>query len=575
MTSPDRSGTTIGDYRLDSLLGRGGMGEVYRAFDVRRSRVVALKVLPPEFGHHPELRERFDRESRLAARLEHPHIVPIHDWGQIGDTLFLDMRLIRGRTFGDLLRSERVDIGRSLGILAQIASALDAAHAVGLVHRDVKPDNILIGDGDFAYLLDFGIAQAADNTRLTQTGGVVGSIAYMAPERFEDGPVGPSVDVYALACVLVECLTGRPPFGGSDIPTVMRGHLLESPPRTGTVFDPVIARGLAKAGADRYPSCAELVFAAQAAIARPTPPYAHVSPAPPTVPQFSTTFPRAVPAPPNLLLHDPGLHRTRRRRARVAVATLALVAVLAVGGYLIANRHGEAAQAGTSPSAVTAGSETAGTQTVTCQYPTAAATGIRSVGPPDAAQPRTGSGALHLSMSTGDIDVRLDRALAPCNVAAVETLANAKFLDYQGCSRLSGYILVCSAGGAGPNSPDIQAEFDGPGWTSPNEPPTGLPVAEGKIDSLGRQQVTYPRGAMLITNPGAQEGTDVANGSSSYFFVVKPIITAPLYTMVGEVTSGMTMLDRIVRDGFEPARPGANFGMPNTMPNVVSAVVTS
>jgi serine/threonine protein kinase len=267
----DRVGTMFGRYELRSLLGAGGMGEVYRAYDTVKDRTVAVKLLRPEFATDVSFQQRFRRESKLAARLQEPHVIPVHDWGEINGVPFIEMRLVEGRSLGEILRSEgRLDPSRATSIVAQVASALDAAHATGLVHRDVKPDNVLLTASDFAYLVDFGIAHIGGETGLTSAGSAIGSFAYMAPERFK-GTTGPTADVYSLACLLYECLTGQTPFPPGEVAQVMGAHLLTPPPRPGmtrsglAAFDDVIARGMAKRPEQRFPSAGELARAAAAA----------------------------------------------------------------------------------------------------------------------------------------------------------------------------------------------------------------------------------------------------------------------------------------------------------------------
>src|SRR6476659_3068892 len=165
----------------------------------------------------PNYQERFRRESRVAARLEEPHVIPVHDFGDIDGVLYIDMRLVEGGSLKDELKANGpLDPSRAVSIIAQVASALDAAHADGLVHRDVKPENVLLTRDRFAYLVDFGIARAGGDPSVTGSGSVIGSCAYMAAERFAGGRVGPQADVYSLTCVLYECLTGRPPFEGAE-----------------------------------------------------------------------------------------------------------------------------------------------------------------------------------------------------------------------------------------------------------------------------------------------------------------------------------------------------------------------
>ena len=211
-------GELFGPYRLEELIGRGGMGEVYRAHDTVRDRVVALKILPTAMAVNPRFEARFRRESQLVARLSAPHIVPIHDFGEIDGRLFLDMRLVRGVDLATVLESGPLAPPRAVEMISQVASALDAAHADGLVHRDIKPSNVLyVGDprerrpgadhSDFVYLVDFGIARnLEEGTSLTATGHAVGTLGYMAPERFSGEPSDRRIDVYALACTLYEAL---------------------------------------------------------------------------------------------------------------------------------------------------------------------------------------------------------------------------------------------------------------------------------------------------------------------------------------------------------------------------------
>jgi serine/threonine protein kinase len=278
----------FGRYRLIEQIGRGGMGEVWRAHDTVTERIVALKVLPTQFADDAVFQERFRREARSAAALDEPHVVPIHDFGEINGRLFVTMRLIKGRDLHNLLKSDGpIDPARAVGIIDQVASALHAAHQVNLVHRDVKPSNILVADDDFAYLIDFGIARAAGQTGLTSTSTVIGTWAYMAPERVTAGQTDARADVYALACVLYECLTGSQPFGGGSLEQQIGGHIALPPPRASdrraevpAELDAVITKGMAKNPDDRYVTTREMARAATAALAGvPTGPDA----VPPTV----------------------------------------------------------------------------------------------------------------------------------------------------------------------------------------------------------------------------------------------------------------------------------------------------
>lgn len=266
--------TVFGRYRLHELLGQGGMGEVYRAFDTETNRMVALKVLPHHLLADKIFRERFLREANAAAGLTDPHVVPIHGFGEIEDRLYLDMRLVEGIDLHDMLRERGAfDPERAVNIVSQVASALESAHRIGLIHRDVKPSNVLITKDDFAYLIDFGIARAAGETSLTGTGGMIGTLAYMAPERFKASEFDARADVYALACVLYECLTGQQPFPGSSVEQQLAAHLTTPPPRPSqelshvpAALDGVIARGMAKDPQDRYRSTQDLAREAKAAL---------------------------------------------------------------------------------------------------------------------------------------------------------------------------------------------------------------------------------------------------------------------------------------------------------------------
>lgn len=213
-----RVGTAFGKHNLVSLLGKGGMGEVYEAYDTDKNRTVALKILADALSNDPTFRTRFQRESQAAAILQEPHVIPIHDWGEIDGRLYIEMRLVRGQTLDELIAKGPLEPSRAVAIIAQIGDALDAAHAEGLVHRDIKPHNIIVTQSDFAYLVDFGIAEARGDARLTTAGTPIGTVNYMAPERFGGQEAGPAVDVYSLACVLYEAVTGDRPWSAIRAP---------------------------------------------------------------------------------------------------------------------------------------------------------------------------------------------------------------------------------------------------------------------------------------------------------------------------------------------------------------------
>jgi serine/threonine-protein kinase len=265
----------FGPYELKSLLGVGGMGEVYRAYDTAKDRTVAIKLLRAELSADAGFQERFRRESRIAARLQEPHVIPVHDFGEINGVLYIDMRLVDGDNIQAVLRRNGpLDPARAASIVGQVAAALDAAHASGLVHRDVKPENVLLTANDFAYLVDFGIAHLGGESGLTSAGAAIGSCAYMAPERFTGGRVGPAADIYSLACLLYECLTGAAPFPTGELSQLMGAHIMSPPPRPSATgprvspaFDAVVTRGMAKQPEARFSSAGDLARAASVAAA--------------------------------------------------------------------------------------------------------------------------------------------------------------------------------------------------------------------------------------------------------------------------------------------------------------------
>ncbi len=247
-------GSTLAGYRLDELIARGGMGVVYRATQLALDRPVALKVIASHLAAKEDFRDRFLRESRLAARLDHPGVVPVYDAREEDGELIVAMRLVAG---GDLknriVREGPLPPREAIDLLAQVADALDAAHAAGIVHRDVKPHNILL-EGDRAYLTDFGLAKALGDSGVLSDASIVGTVEYMSPEQWRGANVGPAADVYSLGCVLYEALTGIPPFArqaGDSEPEMPRG------------LDAAIERAVAKDPAARYRSAGALIEAAR------------------------------------------------------------------------------------------------------------------------------------------------------------------------------------------------------------------------------------------------------------------------------------------------------------------------
>ena len=271
-----RVGTELAGYRIESLLGWGGMSVVYLAEDLRLRRRVALKLLAAGLAENESFRDRFLRESELAASIDHPNIVPIYEAGTTGERLFIAMRYVEGRDLKERLQRGRLDPAEAIGIVAQVASALDAAHARGLVHRDVKPSNVLLDTGarpdgsDHVYLADFGLTRrVSDEAEVGDDAQLLGTIDYVAPEGIAGGEVDGRADLYSLGCVLYECLVGQPPFRRDSSLAVVFAHLEAEPPAPSAqrpelpaAVDVVIARALAKEPEQRYQSCRALAQAA-------------------------------------------------------------------------------------------------------------------------------------------------------------------------------------------------------------------------------------------------------------------------------------------------------------------------
>ncbi|OBH51297.1 hypothetical protein A5686_12360 [Mycobacterium sp. E2479] len=360
----------FGRYRLIEVIGQGGMGKVYRAHDTVIDRYVAVKVLSPELAAEPGFRERFRREAHTAAQLTEPHIVPIYDTGEVEGKLYLVMPIINGTDVGTLLKREGpMNPQRAVVVIEQVAAALDAAHAAGLVHRDVKPSNALMTSRDFTYLIDFGIAHNLAATRVTKTGAIIGTLAYMAPERFTDGIADARADIYSLACMLHECLTGAQPYPGDSAEQQITAHLTLSPPKPSNLnpnvpaaFDDVIARGMAKRPADRFASAGQLARAAGDAAAcyqAPTA-YASVPRRPVGTREFSAQWPNPEGSgytPYADHLHAPPPLERKLGRARVVLlvgAVAAFVAAALIAALLIVRNN-----QGSPPSASEATSLTA------------------------------------------------------------------------------------------------------------------------------------------------------------------------------------------------------------------------
>ena len=387
MASPyggSRLGTQFGPYELRSLIGMGGMGEVYGAYDTVRDRMVAVKVLRAEMAADAVFQERFRRESRVAARLQEPHVIPVHDFGDIDGVLYIDMRLVDGASLKDVLRATGpLEPVRATSIITQVAAALDAAHSDNLVHRDIKPENVLLTPDDFAYLVDFGIAHATGDASVTSTGVLIGSSAYMAAERFSGGPVGPPADIYALTCLLYECLTGRPPYETGDLRQLMSAHMFSPPPRPSIMrrginraFDDVIAKGMAKDPVQRFSSAGELAKAAAATASSARAPTAAAPHAgrPPSTRQFSAVFPNPAatgytPYPPPVRTPETPVQSSRFRRSQVALIVVTIV-MLGAAAVLAAMLVVGNPNSGSPPQTTLAVPPTADTTTETTAQPT-------------------------------------------------------------------------------------------------------------------------------------------------------------------------------------------------------------
>ena len=326
MVEDTRIGTELAGYRIERVIGRGGMSSVYLAHHVRLERRVALKLLAPELADSERFRDRFLRESRLAASIDHPNIVPIYDADEASGTLFIAMRYVEGTDLKELIRAEgRLDGGRTAAIVGQVASALDAAHALGLVHRDVKPSNVLLTSDDHVYVSDFGLTKRALSVSgLTATGQLVGTIDYVAPEHIKGDAVDRRADVYSLGCMVYECLSGHAPYPRDLEVGVLWAHVEEPPPKVTQEradlppeVDDVVASAMAKDPGERTPTAGEVAIALRAALRIEAPSGEAWSP------------PKARPS------ASPG-----RRKAGVAAAVVGVVALIAVGAVVLFSAGG-------------------------------------------------------------------------------------------------------------------------------------------------------------------------------------------------------------------------------------------
>ncbi|WP_067818495.1 serine/threonine-protein kinase [Nocardia inohanensis] len=379
----------LGRYRLDELLGSGGSAQVWRAHDTETGRTATLKLLAPVLTADPEYRRRFEREARAASLLHGPHVVAVRAFGELEGRLYIESEFVDGLDIEALLEWEGPFApAAAVGLIAQIAAALDEAHAAGLVHRDVKPQNIIVAPDDTAYLIDFGSVLDDGQTSITRSGMLIGTPAYLAPERYA-GIAGARSDIYSLACVLYECLTGQRPFRTGNPAQLMRAQLETDPPAASSLapavsiaLDRVIARGMAKDPAQRYASAGE--FAAAAAIAAEAPgidppgtqPIPDARPVSGTRPEVSG---------------NPGAVAGVLAVSLAVVALAAWVITLGMGVVWFTGHTGSAPTPASTPTA-TADAKTPARETIPPSAPQLAAsepetTAPSGVAPPDAASP--------------------------------------------------------------------------------------------------------------------------------------------------------------------------------------------
>lgn len=345
-------GSQLGPYRVEELIGRGAMGTVYRAWHAGLARPAAVKVLQA-LAPDPDAAARFGREGQAIAQLRHPNILQVFDVGEDNGIPYLVVEYLPGGSLADMLADpgRRPDAAGAVELLRGLAAGLDHAHAQGVVHRDVKPANVMLGPGPTPVLADFGLAKLVESSTATASGATTGTPAYMAPEQITGGPIGPAADRYALAALAYEMLTGQVPFTSRVVMELLYAHVHRAPPAATSVrpalpgaVDAVLARGLAKEPHERFASSAALVDAlarslggspVEAPVLTPAPP-------PPTAPGVAVTQPLAAPT------------RRRRRPARLLVAAIAALALLGGGTLALAGR-GQAAELAVSSSTVQAG----------------------------------------------------------------------------------------------------------------------------------------------------------------------------------------------------------------------------
>jgi serine/threonine protein kinase len=593
---------SFGHYELRESLGRGGMGQVFRAYDAATDRIVALKVLPPHMAEDNEFQQRFRREARIAASLNDPHIVPIHSYGEIDGRLYVDMRLIEGRDLEHYMAEHggRLSTDRAVAVVEQVAAALDSAHDVELIHRDVKPSNILITTArDFVYLIDFGIARAAADTALTRDGHTMGTVAYMAPERFR-GTTDHRADVYALACVLYECLTGQRPYPGDSFEQQINGHLNTPPPLPSitapgvpAALDGVVAKGMAKDPDERYQTAIEFADAARAALAGAS--YAS-APSPPSPPASVPTAAQSLSTPPGPptgpAQHPPppgpaqpaAAKPSSNRRLIVGVVGGSLVALAAVVALVVSLvTHSDAPTNGAKSSTPVTQARAAHSKAprpgaapvngpvqalpafapppdlgANCQYPAMQDQPTKPVNPPPSGRVSTDPPVINATISTnvGDIGIQLDNAKAPCTVNSFISLVKQQFFNGTQCGQL---IIQSDFGLLQCGGPESEGT-GGPGYEYAAEYPVNQ---YGPNDPAAKQPVLLPRGTLTMApavGPNPNE--------SQFNFMYKDSVTDPDSTVFGTINqAGLATIDKIVKAGIVG---NGDTGMPATPVTITS-----
>jgi eukaryotic-like serine/threonine-protein kinase len=578
--------TTFGRYQLLGLIGRGTTGKVYRASATLvdgTDRVVALKVLASELAENPEFLEQFLRDVSAAAGLKNPHVVPIHDYGEIDGRLYVDMKLIDGSNLGRLIRDEggRLLPARAVTMIQQVAAALDSAHRSGLVHRNVKPSNILVPPGDFAYLTDFGMARSVEETAVNSMGHVPG--AYAAPERFS-GAGDSRADVYSLACVLHKCLTGQQPFPGESLSEQRAGHLTAPPPRPSMsspgippTLNAVIAAGMAKSPEARYQTTLQLAEAARAALeGRFIPP-----PSPPPPPPGTPATPRPPRDEP-----DPAEQSVSRGHTLATLGGLAAAMTALFGVIALVIVTATTSDQGVSPTTSAAPTSTSATTSRTtaapaappagpqlppfvpsaglgadCEYPPSSDAASNVVTSPETGEVSTYPARVGVNIATnrGRIGLQLANNESPCTVHSFVNLVRQKFFDDTQCHRLTTApklsVLQCGdPKGDGTGGPGYQFADEYPA----DQYPPGDPAL--------KTPVRYPRGTVAMANAGPD-----TNGSQ-FFLVYRDSLLPPAYTVFGTIdAAGLATLDKIAAAGVAG---GGNDGPPATTVTITSARVS-